>query len=295
MQENPPLGFTGNYHDAVTAAYPLGNGYRCYLPQLLRFNAPDDWSPFGPGGTNPYAYCGDDPINNSDPSGHMEVGEIEEEVLGESMTAITHGNDHDAAIGAEQALAESMKDSSSGPGVEATNTHDTVRKREKIKFGDETAEIYGEKGPHVAKKVKFSDWAEYDYGVSYEGGDRQYPSQKISHHASINRLFEVMDSWMYTTEQDYAMFQYALATKAGYRAVKDALKQVDWSMQVTSNVIEKASDRILTKQAVEGLHLTNEQKERAGLIATRLRDQGRLLPYGWRRKWLLTRQRVRIG
>lgn len=65
------LGYSGQYRDPVIAAYPLGNGYRIYLPGLMRFNAPDNLSPFGLGGVNPYAYCLDDPINRSDPSGHV--------------------------------------------------------------------------------------------------------------------------------------------------------------------------------------------------------------------------------
>ena len=67
------FGYTGAYCDPVTAGYSLGNGYRVYLPELMRFAAPDDWSPFGKGGMNPYLYCGDDPINRSDPSGHLDV------------------------------------------------------------------------------------------------------------------------------------------------------------------------------------------------------------------------------
>ncbi|ANN67451.1 RHS repeat-associated core domain-containing protein [Bordetella bronchialis] len=68
-------GFTGARSDRITAAYPLGNGYRWFIPALMRFNATDDLSPFGPGGVNPYAYCTGDPVNHSDPSGHIGIWE----------------------------------------------------------------------------------------------------------------------------------------------------------------------------------------------------------------------------
>ena len=71
MGTNLLVGYTGAYQDPVTGGYPLGNGYRMYLPELMRFNSPDSWSPFGQGGVNPYDYCEDDPINHSDPSGHF--------------------------------------------------------------------------------------------------------------------------------------------------------------------------------------------------------------------------------
>jgi hypothetical protein len=51
----------------------MGNGHRVYLPSLMRFSSPDVMSPFGKGGTNPYAYCAGDPIDRSDPSGNFSV------------------------------------------------------------------------------------------------------------------------------------------------------------------------------------------------------------------------------
>jgi RHS repeat-associated protein len=63
-------GFNGERADPLTGMYNLGNGYRAYNPVLMRFNCPDDLSPFGPGGINPYAYCAGDPVNLTDPSGH---------------------------------------------------------------------------------------------------------------------------------------------------------------------------------------------------------------------------------
>ncbi|UWF48885.1 RHS repeat-associated core domain-containing protein [Pseudomonas sp. N3-W] len=65
------LGFNGERPDPVTGHYHLGNGYRQFNPVLMRFNSPDSWSPFGEGGVNAYAYCGGDPVNRSDPSGHL--------------------------------------------------------------------------------------------------------------------------------------------------------------------------------------------------------------------------------
>ncbi|WP_460042127.1 RHS repeat-associated core domain-containing protein [Pseudomonas sp. S2_H01] len=65
------LGFAGERPDPVTGHYPLGNGYRSYNPVLMRFNQPDSLSPFGEGGLNAYAYCQGDPVNRSDPTGHM--------------------------------------------------------------------------------------------------------------------------------------------------------------------------------------------------------------------------------
>lgn len=64
-------GFNGEYFEPATACYMLGNGYRTYSPMLMRFHSPDGWSPFGRGGLNAYGYCGADPINHTDPSGHM--------------------------------------------------------------------------------------------------------------------------------------------------------------------------------------------------------------------------------
>ncbi|OLS63327.1 RHS repeat-associated core domain-containing protein [Pseudomonas putida] len=36
----------------------------------MKFCSPDEWSPFGRGGPNAYAYCKGDPVNASDPTGH---------------------------------------------------------------------------------------------------------------------------------------------------------------------------------------------------------------------------------
>ncbi|KIL84624.1 hypothetical protein FAVG1_12151 [Fusarium avenaceum] len=67
------VGFNGQWRDPITGWYHLGNGYRVYSPSLMRFHTPDSWSPFISHEINPYTYCRGDPINNSDPSGHMTM------------------------------------------------------------------------------------------------------------------------------------------------------------------------------------------------------------------------------
>ena len=67
------LGFNGECPDVITGHYLLGKGTRAFNPVLMRFNSPDELSPFGKGGVNPYAYCGGDPINFSDPTGNSKI------------------------------------------------------------------------------------------------------------------------------------------------------------------------------------------------------------------------------
>ncbi len=112
MVRNAPAGFTGAYRDCATFANPLGNGYRWYLPWLMRFNAPDSLSPFGAGGSNAYAYCAADPINRSDPSGHMFNG------LASDIGKVT---DEDAASLAARA-SESAAQEASGTAPSSSGT-----------------------------------------------------------------------------------------------------------------------------------------------------------------------------
>ena len=67
------LGFNGDRPDSITGHYLLGQGNRAFNPVLMRFNSPDELSPFGDGGINAYAYCGGDPVNRYDPSGNGAI------------------------------------------------------------------------------------------------------------------------------------------------------------------------------------------------------------------------------
>jgi RHS repeat-associated protein len=83
------LGFNGEQPDPVTGCYLLGNGYRAYNPQLMRFHSPDSMSPFDSGGINPYAYCLGDPVNMSDPTGHFSWKSILSIVISVAAIALT--------------------------------------------------------------------------------------------------------------------------------------------------------------------------------------------------------------
>ncbi|WP_179296127.1 RHS repeat-associated core domain-containing protein [Mesorhizobium sp. WSM4312] len=62
--------YIGERFDAETGLLYLNARYMD--PVLGRFISPDDWDPTLPGvGTNRYAYAQNDPVNKSDPNGHM--------------------------------------------------------------------------------------------------------------------------------------------------------------------------------------------------------------------------------
>lgn len=67
------LGFNGERPEPTTGHYLLGQGNRTFNPVLMRFNSPDELSPFGDGGINAYAYCENDPVNRYDPTGSFWV------------------------------------------------------------------------------------------------------------------------------------------------------------------------------------------------------------------------------
>ena len=66
-----PFRYRGYYFDSETGFYYLNSRY--YSPEWRRFISPDDTAyidPETPNGLNLYCYCGNDPVNYCDPSGH---------------------------------------------------------------------------------------------------------------------------------------------------------------------------------------------------------------------------------
>lgn len=121
------IGFNGERVDPVSRTYHLGNGYRAYNPALMRFNAPDNLSPFGPGGINSYAYCSGDPINHADPSGHMSIsagvgiGVGILGILGGAFALLTGG----ASIGVAGAIAAAIGLAADGTGIASAATEES--------------------------------------------------------------------------------------------------------------------------------------------------------------------------
>ncbi|MBF8780696.1 RHS repeat-associated core domain-containing protein [Pseudomonas fulva] len=70
-EETSLISFNGERRMPILGYYMLGNGARAFNPVLMRFQSSDNLSPFQEGGINSYSYCLGDPINFSDPSGHV--------------------------------------------------------------------------------------------------------------------------------------------------------------------------------------------------------------------------------
>lgn len=66
-------GYNGEYREAEGDQYPLGHGYRWYVPQIMQFQAQDGASPFDQGGPNAYGYCDGDPVNHTDRNGQWKL------------------------------------------------------------------------------------------------------------------------------------------------------------------------------------------------------------------------------
>ena len=70
MAEINPLRYRGYYYDVETGFYYLQSRY--YDPVVSRFINADSYASTGTGllSYNMFAYCGNNPVNNSDPSGN---------------------------------------------------------------------------------------------------------------------------------------------------------------------------------------------------------------------------------
>ena len=138
QEEVPRLGFNGQFREALDW-YFLGNGYRVYNPRLMRFHSPDSWSPFGEGGLNAYMYCAGDPVNFSDPTGHMPINFLKKINLprhrvsrNDSTSSLTQLIPADGSPLLTRAVARPVG-SANGP---ASTSLDTVSERPPMRSSD---------------------------------------------------------------------------------------------------------------------------------------------------------------
>ena len=118
------LGFNGERPDPVTGHYLLGNGYRAFNPVLMRFNSPDSLSPFGDGGVNAYGYCGGDPRNRVDSTGHSPIPAV--------VNALTRLRQARHAI-SSTSRAISKPTSANRTPITSDTSHMTARDLEKLR------------------------------------------------------------------------------------------------------------------------------------------------------------------
>ena len=222
------LGFNGQLREASIGWYLLGNGYRAYNPVLMRFHSPDSWSPFGGGGLNAYMYCGGDPVNRSDPTGHFFAAAklwIQENVsLGGSAAALAQRSVARRAAGIARQKAMYNLRAAGGSQISRTEPSsgemsgmggvfiDLVRPRHRIKFvgkypsdegrGRTTTSRQHSSSPvsHFAANSKkpsgrSARGAHYGQGVKVHDGPSGYVQRRAENYLQGGEVLPRKDHW----------------------------------------------------------------------------------------------------
>ncbi len=175
------LGFTGQPMDRqLGGVYHLGNGYRTFDPIIQAFQAPDDpgFSPFGEGGRNWYSYCGGDPVNRVDPTGHASivaqwrtvesastpVDPVVREVIemGVSLALIPFSGGGSVAAGCLSAIALAQGAAGIGAAMLQNSDPDSARALRWLQFGLGVAEgvaSFGLTRPGAYSAARGERWA----------------------------------------------------------------------------------------------------------------------------------------
>ena len=265
------LRFTGTYLDPVAAGYPLGNGYRWYLPWLMRFSGPDDLSPFDVGGINPYIYCVADPINGTDQTGHMfeleVVDEIEQTGVLNFIPHVTRTDNPNPRQVANTDDAHSelrWNDGSqrsrpqkraAGPGLHEPGTSRSIAAQQAaqaVSPGPESPTVKRPRVDEPASKKRFGVTGIslfYDFPDELKGAEAnplEFPAAKKSDHA-LQRLHrfasEVASSKRFIPDE----YQPVVARWAGFKHTQDLRVRVNQEIQWSTDSSRTSALRMIKR------------------------------------------------
>ena len=117
-----PIRYRGYYYDTESDMYYCKSRY--YKPQINRWINMDDISYLDKkniNGFNLYAYCGNDPVNKYDPSGHIAISTIIGIIIGVVALAATANDIYQIARGEDN--GEGLKVMISGDNVHVKNSY----------------------------------------------------------------------------------------------------------------------------------------------------------------------------
>ena len=180
------LGFNGERPDPITGHYLLGQGYRAFNPVLMRFNSPDSFSPFGDGGINAYAYCAGDPINSSDPDGHVSLRS-----LGRALRRFFSGRSQKTEVNIAKNPSTKSEKSLKTLAIQTppppNNTASAIDSKRQLKklltqIDKETSKLYKKQGELSQVNAKLST-LDYQYKKTRNMAN---PAKKLAEETNIN-------------------------------------------------------------------------------------------------------------
>lgn len=157
-------GFIGERLDAETGLTYLNARY--YHAALGRFLSPDWWDPANPAvGTNRYAYSTNDPVNNSDPSGHVLFPGIDD-----WLKSVFNGNASKQSSSSAQRLVEKTRSIAGNDAPSRPKSNELSRQDVGLitATGGARVQQEGAMSPVVSRSGPQSSWAT---GLRYVGGN----------------------------------------------------------------------------------------------------------------------------
>ncbi len=177
------LRFPGQYYDAKSGLHYNLNRY--YNPELGRYMEPD---PIGlKGGLNPYAYAGNDPVNQVDPTGLIIPQLASLAMIGLELNSLSQG-EPPGARGARNAEAQVLKNAADGARRETIvaerlakeNPSASIQNQQYLRTAD----------AKIAKDPLTREGRRVDHAVIENGGARTYETTSMTASKSAQQAKE---------------------------------------------------------------------------------------------------------